>query len=321
MNRETLPLHDAKKYLNYFFETRGFTTDARGRTAQRLGAASPAALDAARDARGTSHGPALFIHGIMPRSGTVYVGELLRRHPQLHAYPHHLWELPALQLTGDVLKLQQKFLLGYWLNNDKLADADFLPLFGAALLALLHQPVPPDQRVLVKMPNVQYLSHFFTMFPHEQLLILLRDGRDLVHSTLRTWPRLNFIQVCLRWRRSAIGVRRALDHFAETGRAGHWLVRYEDVLQDPHAFVRQACRRFCLDPQSYPYGEIDNIRVIGSSTLAQGREEVKWDHLQKPRDFRPTGYWRNWSTLRKTIFKTIAGRALLDLGYSKNNDW
>lgn len=315
-NEPSFLLHDIKKYVAYFLERKGFTVETP------LGSSSEHALRAARLARGADRGPALIVQGIMPRSGTVYAGELLRRHPALYAYAHHLWEFPAIQLTPDITSIQQKFILGYKGNHDKLGDADFLPLFGAALIAYLYEPVPEGQRVLAKMPSAQYLTDFFTMFPYEQLLILVRDGRDLVHSTLRTWPRLNFIQVCLRWNRSAQMVLNAARRFSGSRQTGYWLARYEDALHEPEAFVREACRRFELDEGAYPYEEISTIRVIGSSKLEKSTDQgVSWQHLHKPQDFRPTQYWKQWSPLRKSIFKVIAGQSLQDLGYCEDQNW
>lgn len=315
-NEPSYLLHDVKKYVDYFLERKGFTVETA------VGCSSEHALRAARMARGADRGPALIVQGIMPRSGTVYVGELLRRHPALYAYAHHLWEFPAVQLTPDVATLQQKFVLGYKGNRDKLGDADFLPLFGAALIAYLYEPVPDGQRVLAKMPSAQHLSHFFTMFPYEQLLVLVRDGRDLVHSTLRTWPRLNFIQVCLRWNRSAQMVLRAAERFSGTRSTDYWLARYEDALHDPDAFIRQTCRHFELDENEYPYEEIQKIRVIGSSKLEKSNEQsVSWQHLEKPQNFQPTQYWKQWSQLRKAVFKAIAGQSLMDLGYCDDLNW
>lgn len=306
--------YDVQKYINYLFETKGFTTPAPDH------APGQTALLAAKTARGLDHKPAIFIQGIMPRSGTVYVGELLRLHPDLYAFPHQLWEIPALQLTEDVAQLQQKFLYAYKPNLGKLKDHDFLPLFGASLLAYLHQPIPPEQRLLTKMPSVQYLTHFFSMFPHENLLILVRDGRDLVHSTLRTWPHLNFAQVCLRWHRSARAVINTCNYLATQQGNCYWLAQYESALYNPAEFAREACLRFGLDETRYPYDEIDNVRVIGSSKLESGHK-VTWQHLEKPDDFQPTEYWKKWSASKKAIFKLIAGRSLMELNYCEDLTW
>jgi protein-tyrosine sulfotransferase len=314
MSHPTSLRHDFNKYLNYFFETRGFTADTH------VGLISESALQAAAAARGNGRGPALIIHGIMPRSGTVYVGELLRRHPELHPYPHHLWELPALLLTADVRRLQQKFLLSYKPNTGKLEEDDFLPLFGASIMAFLNAQAPPTQRVLTKMPSVQYLSHFFSMFPHENVLILMRDGRDVVHSTLRTWHHLNFIQVCLRWNRSARIILSTLEQFRSSGQSGYWVGRYESALAEPETFIREVCRQFQLNEACYPFEEIEKIRVIGSSKLAS-QDKAIWQHLKRPQNFRPIEYWKNWSPLRKKIFKVIAGQSLLNLGYCHDHHW
>ncbi len=313
MNGASTLSTDVKKYLAYFFETKGFTSGTVRRDI------SATALEAARTIRGSERDPAIMIHGIMPRSGTVYVGELLRLHPDLYAYPHQLWEFPALQLTGGVLKLQQEFLHAYKLNMDKLSEEEFLPLMGASLLAYLYAVAPEDQRILIKTPSVQYLSHFFSMFPFEALLILVRDGRDLVHSTLRTWPQLNFIQVCLRWNRSARVIIDNLEHLKSTGNSW-WLARYEDALFEPELFVREACQHFGLDESRYPYARIEAIRVIGSSKLEE-KHRLSWRHIKKPVNFRPVGYWGQWSRARKSIFKVLAGRSLVELGYCEDLKW
>jgi hypothetical protein len=169
------------------------------------------------------------------------------------------------------------------------------------------------------MPSVQYLSHFFSMFPHENLLILVRDGRDVVHSTLRTWPKLNFVQVCLRWNRSARIILTTLEKLKSSDQKGYWMVKYEDTLRQPEAFVREACRHFGLDESRYPYDQIGQIRVIGSSKLAKGK--VTWRFLERPKDFKPVGYWQKWSPVKRLAFKAIAGRSLVRLGYCEDLKW
>ncbi len=192
------------------------------------------------------------IHGVMPRSGTVYVGELLRLHPDLYAYPNEMWEIPFLNLAGQIHDLQSQFLRGYKHNRERIGGNDFLPLFGSTMLAYLHGFMPPDHRLLIKEPTVSHLGAFPLMFPSEQLLLLMRDGRDVVHSTLRTWPDNDFEEICTRWARST---RAMLDYYDlyRTRTPACWLTCYEEVQQDPEGFMREACRRFELDPERYPF--------------------------------------------------------------------
>lgn len=305
--------YDVQKYLAYTLERRSFAPDWGGTRP------SASTLETARRIRGAERGAAVMIHGIMPRSGTVYVGELLRLHPDLHAYPHQVWELPFLQLTGDVMQMQAKFLQIYEQNAGKIGAQDFLPLFGAALVAYLHAGVPDGRRMLLKVPSVQYLSAFGAVFPHEHLLVLVRDGRDVVQSTLRTWPQLQFWQVCTRWNRAARMVL-AVDQQMKLQTSGYWLARYENALQDPAGFVREACRRFGLEEDRYPYEEIEAIPVQGSSALTE-EGAVHWAPVDRPTGFQPVGYWRSWPRWKRWAFKRIAGEALLALGYGGETDW
>ena len=78
--------------------------------------------------------------------------------------------------------------------------------------------------------------------------------------------------------------------------------------------------RFGLEVNRFPFEEIDTVAVHGSSSLkVEGK--VVWDHVDRPKDFRPIGHWQNWSSGKKRTFKRIAGQALIDLGYCADLDW
>ena len=308
-----LNLQDARKFFRYLFGTESFRPDSN------VPEPTPALRETARQIRGPERGPAVMVHGILPRAGTVYVGQLLRLHPDLYAFPHNLYEVPFLQLSDEILRLQEKFLVNHRHNRGKVGETDFLTLFGSALVAHLHAGTPVGKRVLVKVPSVEYLHFFPHVYPHEHLLVLMRDGRDLVDSTVRTWPMFPFSFACRRWRRAAGMVV----HFHEQSkgdREGYWLARYEDAVQYPEAFVRKACRRFGLDESVYPFDEIERIRVRGSSTVTASGQVV-WEPQEQPDDFQPIGRWRQWPGRKKRTFKRLAGEMLLALGYSEDLTW
>jgi len=305
--------NDLRKYADYIFDTKSYSP------AFNTDEISDHSLQTAKLIRGMERGPALIIHGVMPRSGTVYVGELLRLHPDLHAYPKQLWETPFLQLTENIFGVQNKFFLGHRHNVGKLGERDFLPLFASSFISYLHLLVPGDKRMLLKVPNVKYLSHFFTAFPYEHLLVLVRDGRDVVQSTINTWPQLRFSFVCQRWNRSAKMVLACHEHFSRMSE-GYWLARFENAVHDPETFVKKACKSFCLDESRYPFENIETISIHGSSSLRH-QGEVNWEPVTKPKAFNPTGHWQEWSTGKKRTFKRIAGKTLIDLGYSEDMSW
>lgn len=301
--------NNIRKYYRYVFKNDGFAP----RTIR--GEISAHAFETARTIRGANRPPSIIIHGIMKRSGTVYTGELLGLHPEIHQHPNLIWETPFLALTGDMKRIQKDFFLLYQQNIGKIGENDFLPIFGSSFIAYLYGMVPEDKRMLLKVPGVEYLDYFYDVFPNENLLLLTRDGRDLVASTIKTWPQLRFADVCRRWANSANIILRFRDTHKD--QPGYWLARYEDSVKNPETFVREACARFNLDVNQYPFDKMNNLPVIGSSTTR--KQGDTW--MKKTTGFNPIGRWQQWSAWKKMTFKRIAGQALIELGYCENLDW
>lgn len=299
-----------KKYYRYVFKNDGFAVRTQ------RGEITEHAFQTARVIRGEHRPPSIIVHGIMKRSGTVFTGELLGLHPDIHQHPNLIWETPFLALTGDVKRMQKDFFLLYQQNIGKIGENDFLPLFGASFIAYLYTMVPEDKRMLLKVPGVEYLDYFYDVFPHENILLLTRDGRDLVASTIKTWPQLRFADVCRRWANSAKMILRFKEAYKD--QPGYWLARYEDAVHQPETFVREACEHFNLDPKRYPFEKMNNLPVIGSSTTRKQGGDT-W--MKKTSGFNPIGRWQQWSVWRKMTFKRIAGQSLIDLGYCENLDW
>jgi len=277
------------------------------------------AFSVAEQIRGVNQPPSIIIQGVMPRSGTVYVGELLRLHPDLYAYPNQMWEIPFLETTGDLIGAQNHFINVYSKNTDLIGKYDFLPLFGASFIKYLSSYVPDNKRMLLKIPNAQYLNFFYKVYPYENIILLMRDGRDLVSSTIKSWPNKDFSNVCQLWKDSAeIMLRFKDEHLNNT--AGCMYTKYEDVLKQPDSFVNGACDALNLDLSRYPFEEIENISVRGSSSLKK-EEKVTWDAVAKPKNFKTTGHWDSWSRSEKNIFKKIAGKTLIEAGYAEDSNW
>jgi protein-tyrosine sulfotransferase len=312
---EQTTLQRVKKYFDFIFQRKGFQADF---SACEL---EPRVREAALQIRGDDRPPALMVHGILPRSGTVFATQLLSLHPDLYSFPYDWFELPFLQLSGEILELQEQFLVHYRHNQGKIGRNDFLTLFGSSIVAYLHAATPPEMRLLMKVPSVEYLHYFWTLFPHEQLLLLTRDGRDVVQSTIKTWPQIRFSFACLRWRRAAGMVQRFHQHHQQR-KQGYWLARFEDVVRDPEGFICRACERFGLDVGRYPFDQMcQEVNLIRGSSTRKEDGQVVWEVKEKSKDFQPHGYWRRWPRHRKWLFKRLAGQALIDLGYSEDLKW
>lgn len=277
------------------------------------------AYKVARTIRGGNRGAGVLIHGVMPRSGTVFTGELLNLHPDLHGFPNNIYEVPFLRLTGDIKSTQEAFFNSYKRNREQMGESDFLPIFGASLMAYLTAYIPSNKRLLIKVPDVRYLNYFKDVFPGENLLILMRDGRDIVSSTLKTWPERKFPEVCERWDLSTKMALKCKELYRNSEN-GFLLARFEDVVADPKTFVLEACACFNLDSTLYPFDKIDEIQVVGSSTQKKDGKAT-WSGMEKTKDFNPVGRWSSWSEYEKATFKKIAGETLIKSGYCDNLDW
>lgn len=277
------------------------------------------ALQTAKLIRGVECKPNIILHGVMPRSGTNYIAALLKLHPDIYAYPNNIKEVPFLKSAGDIVNIQKHFFQTYPQNKEKIGENDFLPLFGASFIAYLHSFVPKGQRILVKVPDVQYLDFFFSVFPYENLLVLLRDGRDVVNSSIETWPQKRFSDLCGLWGKSAQMILDVNKYF-DNRTNGYWMTRYEDVFVDPVSFVKNALRRYGLEENKYPFEKIKEIGVIGSSNL-KPQGEVTWVPIDKPKSFNPIGRWKEWPTDKKRNFKKIAGQTLIESGYCEDLSW
>jgi hypothetical protein len=172
--------------------------------------------------------------------------------------------------------------------------------------------------MLLKAPVSEYLPYFYTAFPFENLLVLMRDGRDVVTSTIKTWPQSSFLDVCRRWNYSARLILQCNQKFS--GRSNYYYARYEDASKSSEEFVRAVCRQFGLDENRYPFDKIEALPLYGSSTERAGKE-VSWSPMEKPKEFQSIGRWESWSASQKRAFKKIAGQTLIDLGYCADLNW
>lgn len=275
------------------------------------------ALETARVIRGEQRQPVIMVHGVTQRSGTVYVGELLRLHPDLYAFPREIWEFPFLNVAEDIRRVQSRFLSLYPPNEAAMGKDDFLPVFGASFIAYLHAVAPQSQRVLLKMPDVSQLSYFPYVFPFELPLLLLRDGRDVVQSAVHTWPQVRFADACEYWNANARIMLTLERRYADRG----WRIfRFEDAAVQPNEFVRDACQYSQLDPARYPFDRIAEVSVRGSSVAPRDRR-VTWDPIGKPAGFNPVGRWQNWTASQRRTFKRIAGQTLIEAGYTDDDNW
>ena len=285
----------------------------------------PARLHAIAAAiRGPDAPPAIFVHGVLPRSGTNFLADALALHPQVHAHPGRLWEFPLLYVAPGAEALQREFLSMFGRNAEVMGRFDLLAYLASGWLVALQKEAGP-QRLLLKSPHVQNLPLFRHIFPYDILLLCLRDGRDVIQSSLQTFGRWHlrskgFSELAREWRYATEAIL-AFEPGGGHAHANTKVVRYEELVEHTESVVRDALLHARLDPQAFDFDALRRLPVRGSSSLASEGDQ-RWAPHDKPKDFQPVGRWRvAWSSREKRRFKAIAGTTLIRAGYVKDDRW
>ncbi len=256
----------------------------------------------------------IFLLGILPRCGTNYLLDLLRVHPDCRA-PEPVWE-DFFLYHADRLREYVDAVYDHWTPgwgvDDTLRDRLFEQL-GGGMIAFLAERASA-RRVVTKTPRIDNLHFFFTLFPDAHLLILVRDGRSVVESGVKSfgWYREAAIHS---WAAAA----RTILQFDATNRssgANYRIVRYEDLWDDLERELRRLLSFLELDPEVYDFDAAAHLPVRGSSKVREhGGAAIHWKPVARTRAFDPMSRWRHWSRARHERFNWVAGRYLTDLGY------
>jgi hypothetical protein len=182
--------------------------------------------------------------GGCPRSGTTLLRVMLDSHSRLACGP----ETGLLAGSYRPRDLARKFDLPEAeitaLRRQAADHAEFIELFFTQYLRRRGRP-----RWGEKTPrNVRYLDYIWKHFPNAKFIHVVRDGRDVVCS-LRTHPRYRLVN----GERVPTGIRRPLGPCVALwlrdtaagmrwrGQPGYREVRYEDLLTQTEATLREVC--------------------------------------------------------------------------------
>jgi protein-tyrosine sulfotransferase len=257
----------------------------------------------------------VFLHGVLQRSGTNYLFNLLSHHPDCHSggiFEDFLSSASPL-LTAYIATLAESW------NNDWLEEPKdevckrLAARLGDALIAFLAEGMDERCLFLTKTPSTLNLQNCLPLFPGARVILVIRDGRDVVASGMRTFN-WEWESAVRQWTLSARRIQEFLRHHENARQV--LLVRFEDLFQDTRTQLRRIFRFLELDPERIDWTSVEATPIRGS--CAYGRDEtapVDWRAVTRSSDFFPLGRYRDWSKRRRQRFQWLAGEVSAEFGY------
>jgi len=257
----------------------------------------------------------IFIHGILPRSGTNFLWDLLLLHPDCAPAVDPVREDLFLDRSEHLVAFAEA-VRGAWDPRWGEVGPELVRRLDAAIGEGLLSFLWADRarRLVSKSPSVHNLERFFCFFPTARLLVLIRDGRAVTQSCMDTFG-WDFERAARAWAEAAREIERFGVTHAE--RADRWrVVRYEDLVDDLDGTLPGILRFAGLDPSTYDMEAARALPVRGSSTyFGPGRSSVHWEPVEKGPAFSPSRRWLSWSPRQLERFEWIAGDEHRALGY------
>jgi hypothetical protein len=258
--------------------------------------------------------PTIFILGITMRSGTHYLSDLLRQHPDC-TVREPIVEDCLLYLAHPLAQYVES-VNAYWKQAWNIGPEDaalFYKSLGDGIQAFLNANAQ-GKRVVTKTPTVENLDLFFKLFPDSPLLILVRDGRAVVESAGNTFEMSHEFTTRI-WRDNARIILRFLRENQSLMGSKILLIRYEELFQNVRREMRKVLEFVGLSAESYDFDAAANLPVRGSSAFRGGQDKVHWTPVKRSADFNPLERYKDWSAAQHRRFNWLAGAELKELGY------
>lgn len=256
----------------------------------------------------------LFIFGITPRSGTNYLFDLLRLHPDVEIRipileDHILSKIdPLIRFAANVT--------GFWREVYKLDEREarrFIELLGDGIDTFLTNG-SSARYVMVKTPWPVNVDLVPSIFPRSPVVLIVRDGRSVCESTRLSWD-TSIEETTQRWAYNGRLIYDFLDRYGKD-RVPYLLVRYEDLVANTEEEMRRLLEALDLDATCYDFAAASSLPVRGSSVLRGDASRLHWNPVPKSPDFDPLRRHDDWDQASLDRFAAAADDVLEAFGYN-----
>ena len=234
----------------------------------------------------------IFILGIAQRSGTNFFLDLIRLHPDCDA-PAPIAE-DFLVYHADLLVRYATSVYGYWHRwaRDEKMEELLCEYLGNGLISFLTLHTS-QKRIITKTPSARNVEHFFKLFPRAYLLLLVRDGRAVVESGVKSFNN-NFETAVRRWAEASETALRFLETHKDSD-LKFLVIKYEDLCDNTSEELRKVFDFVGLDSEKYNFDSAIDLPVRGSSSFGRKDQgKLNWEPVEKNQDFNPVVRWSHW---------------------------
>jgi len=292
----------------------------------------------------------VFICGY-PKSGTSLLSALLDSHPQLVVYPEETLffrrYLPVAEgrSLDEQIRLAEKLLIHIfqWNQQDPpdhqagYPDRDYSAIAYEQVAALLGQSLsdhdcrhpgdilyaairaygevsgqltPQCTRWVEKSPyNERYAEAIFAWWPQARCIHIIRDPRDNYASYQRKKRHWSAEFFAHHWVGST---RKGFENRAAYGPENYWLLRYEDLVTAPEAFIEQLCG--FLEIEAHP------ILAVPSRVGIPWEGNSMFDEQFEAISAKPVGRWRQaLPPAEVAVIEHLARPLMDDLDYRRTS--
>lgn len=248
----------------------------------------------------------VFVCGLA-RSGTSWITQALGQSYEL-VYIGESWmiaKLADLRKWCDHIQENYKFNTFTW-KDYSTDNKFFVKSIGNFYKDLLYN-VSGGKRFIEKTPNwnlenIELLGEFF---PDAYFVVIYRDGRNQVASyeifSEKKKNRLfDFRKNCSLWAKSMDKITLIKDNSVLSR---YILIKYEDLLSNFDNKFNELC----------DFAEIKRFKPHTIDSNSSYADSAKNDSDYNSR-------WHSWNDDKKSIFKELAGKHLIEWGYAQSNE-
>lgn len=265
----------------------------------------------------------VFILGIRHRSGTNLLLDVLVRHPECaaHSDPEDFLVSRLVDIRKYVETLQKRRRSKQFRTDNR---QELTKIIGEGLIGYITKNVKPDatvqdtapHRVITKTPTVEGLQYFREVFPDAYLILLIRDGRSVVESAVKSFG-ANFDRSCQRYAAAANNIASFM--VTDPNPEKTILIRFEDYIRNKQETVETLLRFLELSTDSFPFEDLELMPVRGSSELKEKNgDAIHWEPVATKTTFDPTLRHSGWSEFKHSRFEWLAGKAQGKMGYGRS---